>query len=341
MFHHEDAPHDHRPHGPHHHHTPHHHTHGSVDPSIVATHRGMWAVKVSFLALCATALAQVVIVWLSGSVALLADTIHNAADACTALPLWAAFTLARRPPSPRFTYGYGRVEDLAGMAIVLTIVASALVAGYESIYRLLHPQPVAYLGAVMAASVIGFLGNEAVAVWRMKVGREIGSAALVADGQHARVDGLASLAVLIGALGVWMGYPLADAIVGLLITVVIGGIIWQSSTTVLTRLLDGVDPALIAEITHAAQHAPGVQEVTEVRARWLGHRLHAELNIAVDSTLVVQEGHDIAQEVRHRLLHHLRYLANATIHVDPVQASGEVYHHIDAHIHDAYPLHAH
>lgn len=340
MLHHEDAPHDHRPHGPHHH-TPHHHAHGSVDPSIVATHRGMWAVQVSFLALCATALVQVVIVWLSGSVALLADTIHNVADACTALPLWAAFTLARRQPSPRFTYGYGRVEDLAGMAIVLTIVASALVAGYESIYRLLHPQPIAYLGAVMAASVIGFLGNEAVAMFRIKVGREIGSAALAADGQHARVDGLASLAVLIGALGVWMGYPLADALVGLLITVVIGGIIWQSSTTVLTRLLDGVDPVLIAEITHAAQHVPGVQEVTEVRARWLGHRLHAELNIAVDSTLVVQEGHDIAQEVRHRLLHHLRYLANATIHVDPVQASGEAYHHIGEHMHDAYPPHAH
>ncbi len=186
------------------------HRHGTVDPSILTTDRGIWALKWSLLGLLATALFQITIVWLSGSVALLADTIHNFGDAATAIPLWVAFRLARWSPSRRFTYGYGRVEDLAGVAVVLTILFSAIVAGYESIERLLHPQEVSYLVGVVVASVIGFLGNEAVAILRIKVGKEIGSAALIADGYHARVDGLTSLAVLFGAGGVWLGYPLAD-----------------------------------------------------------------------------------------------------------------------------------
>jgi cation diffusion facilitator family transporter len=274
-------------------------------------------------------------------VALLADTIHNFGDAATAIPLWVAFTLARRKPSRRFTYGYGRVEDLAGVAIVLTILFSAIVAGYESVNRLLHPRSVEYLWAVVAASVIGFLGNEAVAIFRIRVGREIGSAALVADGYHARVDGLTSLAVLFGAVGVWLGYPLADPAVGLLITVAILHVVWDSARAVFTRLLDGVDPQVIDEIRHAVNHMAGVEDVTEVRVRWIGHRLHAELNIAVSPELTVGEGHEIAREVRHQLLHHLRYLSNATIHIDPVDGSGERYHRIPEHAHDNLPAHSH
>lgn len=317
------------------------HTHGAIDPSIFTTQRGIWAIKWSFFGLLVTALFQVVIVLLSGSVALLADTIHNVGDAATAIPLWIAFTLARKKPSKRFTYGYGRVEDLAGVAVVLTILFSAIVAGYESIHRLFQPQMVMYLWAVIAASVMGFLGNEAVAQFRIKVGKEIGSAALIADGYHARVDGLTSLAVLFGAVGVWLGYPLADPIVGLLITAAIFRIVWESGKSVFTRLLDGVDPKGIDEIKHAVNHTPGVRGVSEVRMRWLGHRLHAELNIAVRPKLSVEEGHEIAIEVRHRLLHHLRYLSNATIHIDPVNASGEEHHCITEHAHDDLPVHSH
>jgi cation diffusion facilitator family transporter len=291
--------------------------------------------------LIGTALFQVIVVYLSGSVALFADTIHNFGDAATAIPLWIAFTLARRGPNKRFTYGYGRVEDLAGVAIVLTILFSALVAGYESIDRLLHPRTPGYLWALIGASVVGFLGNEAVALFRIKVGKEIGSAALIADGYHARVDGLTSLAVLFGALGVWLGFPLADPIVGLLITVAIFRIVWQSGRSVFTRLLDGVDPGVIDEITHATKHTPGVREVAEVRVRWLGHRLHAEVNIAVNPELSVEKGHEIAKEARHQLLHHLRYLSNATIHVDPVTASGEEHHRISKHEHDDSSVHSH
>ena len=268
---------------------------------------------------------------LSGSVALLADTIHNFGDAGTAIPLWIAFALARRKPNKRFSFGYGRVEDLAGVIIVLIILFSAIVAGYEALDRLLHPKTIGYLWAVALASVIGFVGNEAVAVFRIRVGKEIGSAALVADGYHARVDGLASLAVLFGALGVWLGYPLADPLIGLLITVAILRIVWQSGKVVFTRLLDGVDPEVIEEIDHAAHHVPGVRDVSDVRARWLGHRLHAEVNVAVAPDLSVAAAHAIAKEVQHQLLHHLRYLGSATIHVDPTDESGERYHRVTAH----------
>jgi len=319
----------------------HPHPHGAIDPSVFATHRGIWAIQWSFVGLLATALFQVVIVFLSGSVALLADTMHNFGDAATAVPLWVAFRLARWRPSKRFTYGYGRVEDLAGVAIVLTILLSAMLAGSASIDRLFHPQSVEHLWAVIVASVIGFAGNEAVAIFRIKVGREIGSAALIADGYHARVDGFTSLAVLFGAMGVWLGYPLADPIVGLLITAAIFRIVWDSAKAVFTRLLDGVDPEVIDEIKHAVNHTPRVLDVTEVRVRWLGHRLHAELNVAVDGNLSVEEGHEIAQEVRHQLLHHLRYLSNAIIHVDPADASGEQHHRIAEHAHGDFPAHSH
>jgi len=336
------------PHQHDHDHAPHHdtglghgHLHGTVDPTLVTTQRGIWAIKWSFVGLGATALIQVVIVWMSGSVALLADTIHNFGDAATAFPLWIAFVLARRLPSPRFTYGLGRAEDLAGVLIVGLIFCSAMVAGYQSLYRLLNPQPIAYLGAVVVAAIIGFLGNEAVALFRLKVGKEIGSAALIADGYHARTDGWTSLAVLVGAIGAWCGYPIVDPIVGLVITVAILPIVWESGAAIFTRLLDGVDPTVPEKVKHAVHHTPEVQEVTQVRVRWVGHWLHAELNIAVSPHLTIAQGHAIATEVRHQLLHHMPHLANAIIHVDPLEASGEEHHRVAEHVHGGLPAHSH
>jgi len=319
----------------------HGHTHSATDPILFTTQQGIRAVKWSFFGLLVTAIIQVVIVMLSGSVALLADTIHNISDASTAIPLWMAFKLMRRKADKRFTYGYGRFEDIAGVFIVLTILFSVIVAGYESINRFFHPLTVKYLGAVIVASIIGFLGNEAVAKFRIKVGKEIGSAALIADGYHARVDGFTSLAVLFGAVGVWLGFPLADPVVGILITIAILRIVWESGKAVFIRLLDGVDPEVIDEIRHAASHTPGVKDITETRVRWSGHRMYAELNIAVDPELSIEKGHDIAKEVRHELLHHLKYLANITIHIDPVSTSGEGFHHINKHKHDNFPFHSH
>jgi cation diffusion facilitator family transporter len=230
---------------------------------------------------------------------------------------------------------------LAGITIVLIILMSAIIAGYESVNGLFFPRRVEHLWAVIVASVIGFAGNEGIAIFRIKVGKEIGSAALIADGYHARIDGLASLGVLAGALGVWVGYPLADPLVGLLITIVILRILWESGKSVLSRVLDSVDPEVTDEIRHAAVHVSGVMDVSEVRIRWLGHRLHAELNIAVQQNLSVEEGHEIASVVHHELLHRLQYLATATIHIDPGNASGEKHHRISKHSHDGLPFHSH
>ncbi len=319
----------------------HDHTHGVTDPHILSTERGIWAIKWSFFGLLTTAALQSTVVLLSGSIALFADTLHNLGDAVTAIPLWLAFLLARRKPSHRFTFGYGRVEDLAGVAIVLTIFFSAVVVGYQSLQGFIEPGLVEYLPAVALASLVGFVGNEAVARLRMRVGKEIGSAALVADGYHARVDALTSLMVLVSVAGVWSGYPLADPVVGMLITLVILRMAWVSGKAVFLRLLDAVDPGVVDEIQEAARQTEGVVDVTEARVRWVGHRLHAELNVAVNPALSIEQGHEIAKDVRHALLHQLRYLSNATIHLDPVTASGEAHHRITGHAHDELPTHSH
>jgi cation diffusion facilitator family transporter len=307
------------------------HTHGIVDPTLATTTTGIWAIKWSFVILVVTAALQLVVVFASGSVALLADTIHNIGDATTAIPLWIAFVLVRRKPSRTFTYGLGRVEDLAGLAIVLIILASAILAGYEAVDRLLHPQAISQIGWVAIAGVIGFAGNEAVAVFRIRIGREIKSAALIADGYHARTDGLTSLAVVLGAAGVWFGFPLADPIIGLLITVAILGIVWQSARAVLTRMLDGVEPEVLAEIEHAASHISGIDRVVDVKARWLGHRLNADVTIAVDEDVLLAVANQISAVFQEALFDHLPALASANVQlVSAARRSGVSHHHAPA-----------
>jgi cation diffusion facilitator family transporter len=307
------GPRDHAAHGHgHHDHVSGSHSHGVIDATIATTDRGIWAIKWSFVILAITAAMQMVVVALSGSVALLADTVHNIGDATTAIPLWIAFLLARRKPSPTFTYGLGRVEDLAGIIIVGIILFSAIVAGYQAIDRLINPRVVTHLGWLAAAGIVGFLGNEAVAVFRIRVGREINSAALIADGYHARTDGLTSLAVVLGAFGVWLGFALADPIVGLLITLAIFGIVWQSARSVLTRMLDGIDPDVIGDIHHAAAHVPTAR-IVEAKARWIGHRLHADIAIAVEESLPVCEAKKITAALEHQLFEHMPALAAANI----------------------------
>jgi len=304
----------------------HSHTHGTVDPSVIATSKGLWVVKWSFIGLMITAVLQIIIVYMSGSVALLADTIHNFGDASTAIPLAIAFSLAGRKPSKRFSYGYGRVEDLAGVIIVFLILFSAIVAGYESVNRFFNPQPIDHLQAVVAAGIIGCIGNEVVAQFRMKIGKEIGSAALIADGYHARVDGFTSLAVLIGAAGVWLGYPIIDPLIGMLITVTILKIVLDTSKLMFTRLLDGVEPEIIDKVKNIAESVEGVYEVTDLRVRWIGHQLHAEINASVSPSLSIEEGHEIANAIREKLLENFSNLSGTTIHVDPLTASGESCH---------------
>jgi cation diffusion facilitator family transporter len=274
------------------------------------------AAKVSLLVLLATSGLQVGLVLVTGSVALLADTIHNFADGLTAVPLWIAFVVGRRAANKRYAYGYGRAEDLAGLFVLVMIALSSGLAAWASIDRLINPQPISNLALLAGAGVIGFAGNELVAVYRIRVGREIGSAALVADGFHARSDGLTSLAVVLGAIGVFLGFPQADPIVGLLITVAILWVLKNAAVQVFARLMDAVDPALTEAVERAAAQ-PGVVEVTITRLRWLGHRIEAEAHVTVDSDLTTLQSHEIAETVRHAIFHDVPKISDVIVHVDP------------------------
>jgi cation diffusion facilitator family transporter len=285
----------------------------------LATERGIRTVKVSLLALLATAAFQVVIVFISGSAALLADTIHNFSDALTAIPLGVAFWLSKRASNRRYTYGFGRAEDIAGVIIVLMILFTAGEAIYHSVLKLIQPEPIRNLGWVAIAAIVGFLGNELVAAYRIRTGREIGSAALVADGYHARTDGFTSLAVLAGTIGAWLGFPLLDPLVGLAIGVAILVIVWRTVREIWLRIMDAVDPQITDLVERTAAKPEGVMDVHSVAVRWVGHRQRTELHIIVDCQMPTCDSHRIAEAVRHELFHTMPALVEVTVHVDPCE----------------------
>lgn len=305
-----------------------HETADKLDSALESSARGMRALWVSLAVLGLTALAQAIVVVASGSVALLGDTVHNTADALTAIPLGIAFVLGRRAATRRFTYGYGRAEDLAGIVIVLTIAASAAFAGWTAVDRLLDPRPVQQIPAVAVAALVGFAGNEWVARYRIRVGRAIGSAALVADGLHARTDGFTSLAVLLSAGGAALGWQLADPIVGLVITAAISLVLRDAAREVFRRVLDAVDPALVDRAERALREVAGVREVGELRMRWIGHRLRAEVAVVVDGEATVRQAHAIAVDAEHALLHAVPRLTAALVHADPAPVPGEADPHL-------------
>lgn len=295
------------------------HTHDAadaIDDALTSHRAGVRALQLSLAIMLATTLAQAIIVSFTGSVALLADTIHNLSDALTAVPLWIAFALARRRPTRTYTYGLGRAEDLAGLAIVLAIAASAVVAAWQAIERIIDPRPIDHVGWVMAAGIVGFLGNEAVAIYRIRVGRQIGSAALVADGVHARADGVTSLAVVLGGVGVLLGFPLADPIVGLLIAVFIVALLVGTVRSVGRRLLDGIDPALVTRAEHALAHVAEVRAVERVRIRWVGHRLHGDAIVRADVTDLA-DADRIRAEAERSVREHLAHVEEFDVHVHP------------------------
>jgi cation diffusion facilitator family transporter len=297
-----------------------------VDPAMEASTAGLRTLWISLAVLAGTAALQAAVVAVSGSVALLGDTLHNAADALTAVPLAIAFMAGRRPPTRRYTYGYGRAEDLAGVAIVVLIAASSALTAVVALTRLAHPRPVSSLLAVAVAALIGFAGNEIVARYRIGVGRRIGSAALVADGLHARTDGFTSLAVLLGVGGVALGWDWADPVVGLLITVAILAVLRQAAREIWRRLMDAVDPALVDRAELALRETPGVLGTGQVRLRWIGHQLRAECEVIVDAGATLVEAHQVAVSAEHALLHALPRLTAALVHADPESHAGARHH---------------
>jgi cation diffusion facilitator family transporter len=349
---HHDHPHPHHPHhdrkdGHHHHHSGglwgwictifhlhgHNHQHRELvsDQAFVDNQAGIRTVWLALAALTITSLLQIVIVAWSGSVALLADTIHNIGDGLNSVPLLIAFYLARRAATRRYTYGFGKAEDVAGIFIVLSIAISAGVVFYESIQKFINPEPMSSLGWVMAAAIIGFLGNEAVALLQIRTGRKIGSAALVADGLHARTDGLTSLAVLLAAGGAWLGFPIVDPIIGILIGFAILFITRDAIVTMWYRLMDAIEPEYMDQAEAVISQQSGVEELYRLRMRWIGHRLQAEVTIAVDPRLTTVESHQIAEQVRHELFHELPTLSEAIVHVDPWLEQLETAHTLTLH----------
>jgi cation diffusion facilitator family transporter len=307
--------------------TPHSHDSADkVDSALESSREGLRALWISLLVLGATAALQAVVVVFSGSVALLGDTLHNVADALTAVPLGVAFILGRRAATRAYTYGFGRAEDLAGIVIVLVIAGSSIAAGWTAVDRLLDPQPMSHLPWVLAAGVIGFAGNEIVARYRIGVGRRIGSAALVADGLHARTDGFTSLAVVLAAAGSWLGWQWADPAVGLAITVAIAFVLKDAAREVYRRLMDRVDPDLVDQAEQALRAVPGVRDVSKLRLRWIGHQMHAEATLVVDTDLSLLAAHEIAADAEHQLNHQVPRLTGATVHVDPASHPGDDHH---------------
>ena len=308
----------------------------AADQAFAQNEEGIRTVWLALAALVVTSVLQLFIVFASGSVALFADTVHNIGDALNSIPLLIAFYLARRVATRRYTYGYARAEDVAGIFIVLSIAVSAAIVFWESFQKLLNPQPLQSLGWVAAAAIIGFLGNEAVALLQIRKGREIGSAALVADGLHARTDGLTSLAVLVAALGSWLGYPIVDPIIGLLIGVAILFITKDAIVTMWYRLMDAIEPEYLAGAERVVAEQAGVKELRRLRMRWMGHRIYADLCIAVDPAISTAESHHIAEHLRHDLFHAVPYLAEAVVHVDPWSPEPQGHHELTFH-HDPIP----
>lgn len=311
----------------------HSHQHNALvtDNAFTANQEGIRAVWIALAALTLTSIIQIVIYWLSGSVALFADTVHNIGDGLNSIPLLIAFYLARRAATRRYTYGYARAEDVAGIFIVLSIAISAGVIFWESFQKLVNPEPLTNLGWLSLAAIVGFVGNELVAWFQIRVGRRIGSAAMVADGMHARTDGITSLAVLVAVAGSWLGYPMVDPIVGILIGIAILFITWDATKTMWYRLMDAIEPEHLQRVEEVLGQQGQIRETRWVRMRWMGHRLHADIGIAVDPHLTTAESHHIAEHLRHDLFHALPYLAEIVVHVDPWSSRPDEHHQLTAH----------
>lgn len=309
----------------------HSHDHASVDWELRTHAKAVRAIWVSTAWLGATAALQLGIVAISGSVGLFADALHNVGDVAGTASLWIALRLSRRAASDEFSYGWRRAEDLAGLFIVVAIAASAVLAGWESIAALLGGvREVTNLHLALAAALFGVVGNEAAALYRIRIGRQIGSVALVADGQHARTDGLTSAAAAIGLVGVWLGFPLADPLAGLAITTAIIWIGFRIGRDVLRRAMDGVEPSLLPRIREVVGGVDGVRGLHDVRARYLGRSLAVQLNAEADPDLPLCAAHDIAERIRHRIVHEFPQIVAVDVHLDPAGVDGahdETAHH--------------
>lgn len=283
---------------------------GQRDPAAtftVASHadagerrQAVRALAVSGVGLAVTGLVELAIALLSGSVALLGDALHNLSDVSTSVAVFIGFRVSRRAPSERYPYGYERAEDLAGVAIAVVIWASAALAAAESVAKLVHHGHTHYVGWGIAAAAAGIAGNQLVARYKLVVGRRINSATLIADARHSWLDALSSAGAAIGLIGVLAGLPWADGVAGLVVTGFICHVGWEVSVDVAHRLMDGIDPDVLAAAEAAAADVPGVRHA-HARARWTGRTLRVEVEGWVDAATTVEEADRIGRAVADRV----------------------------------------
>lgn len=306
----------------------HKHDHGDLagDKALKDNKLGIHTIYIAVAILGLTTIFQIIVFLMSGSVSLLGDTIHNFGDAINSIPLLGAFWLANRVANKRYTYGYGRAEDLAGVLIVLSIGFSAFYILWESVNRLFNPVPLNNLGLVAVAAIIGFAGNELAAIIQTHTGKKIGSDAMIANGVHARVDGLTSLAVLVAAIGAFIGYPIVDAVVGILMGIVILFISKDAAKSMWYRLMDAVDPIIVGRTEDVIKEHPDVKSVQRLQMRWIGHRLQAEAVIAIDADLNAAQCNTISEHISHHLYHEIPNLAETTIAMMPWSPDGKTFY---------------
>jgi cation diffusion facilitator family transporter len=274
------------------------------------------AVIVSAVALGIAAVVEFAGSRQSHSAGVLADALHNAGDVLTTLVLLGAFAVARRPATRRFPSGFGRVEDVATLVIVLVIVFTAAAAALESLTRILSTEGYQNAGPALAAAAVGVVANHGVSEYKIRVGRRIRSLALEADGLHSRLDAIVSAGAFVGLALAWMGFAIADPLSGLAITIAIVYILAGTVGRLVLRMMDAVDPAVIEQITTAALSAKGVLGVHDVRARWVGRELVAVIHIDCPPDSTLAQAHDIAQAVEHEVEHRVPAV-RLDVHMDP------------------------
>jgi cation diffusion facilitator family transporter len=310
----------------------HGHSHASAGDLLKeGSAAGIRSLRISALGLLLTSAIQFTVVAIGGSVALMADALHNLGDVLTSIVLWVALIATRRASDHRYTFGYQRFEDLAGLGIVLAIFASAAIAVYVAVTHLVNSTVPTHLALGMAAGGVGFLGNEIVAQIKVRQGKKIGSAALVAEGQHSRIDGLASLAAIAGLAGVAAGAHWADPVAGLALAAVILAVGAQAARPIVATLLDRVGPTLVDEITHAVEHVEGIEGVHDVRARWAGRALYVVLDVEIPGDETLERAHQLTEAARHAVMHAFPDVVQVDVHADPSGADHATYHEETAH----------
>ena len=306
----------------------HHGNHTLAETATFAdsTSAGVRALRIGVAGLAFTTLLQLVLLMLSGSVALLGDTVHNGIDVAGTAIVWLAFGLTRRDRSDLFSFGYHRFEDLAGLAVAGLIAVSAILVLYEAVTAFGDATPIDNPGLVLAAGVIGLAGNEAVAIFKFRTGKRIGSAALIADGRHSQADGLSSAGVVIAAVGLMIGIDWLDPLAGFAIGLLIAWTAYESGRDVILRLLDTADPEVVQELEQIAGEVVGVDHINDLRMRQMGRTVHVVANVCMPGGYTLAQAHAAAEELRGAWLEELPPGSAVDIHVDPFTANEPVTH---------------